>query len=156
MLCRRVRFFRFRLRSYLRSGSFFLLLFRIFKRSVCNEIFHLFMIDRFDFHQGRRHIVQGITMVRKHFDNIIVRLRYHIMHFRINQFGYAFTVIAFMPEALTEKYLVLLFTENHRPELRAHAETGDHLTDDASYALQVAGRSAADFVKNDFFSRPAA
>ena len=79
----------------------------------------------------------------------------YIMHFLIDQFGYAFTVIAFVAKVLTQEDLFLLFPEYHRPQLAAHAQAGNHLADNTGNALKITRCTAADFVEYNLFCSPA-
>ena len=114
------------------------------------------MVDRFDFHQGVGHMLQRIQVFAQHVEYVGIGFGYGIVHFLVDEFGYTFTVVAFMAQALAEEDLVLLFAEDHGTQFRAHAQAGDHLAGDAGDALQVAGCTAADFVEDDFFGSPAA
>ena len=71
------------------------------------------MVDRFDFHQGVGHMLQRIQVFAQHVEYVGIGFGYGIVHFLVDEFGYTFTVVAFMPQALAEEDLVLLFAEDH-------------------------------------------
>ena len=80
-------------------------------------------------------MIQCIPMFFQHANNIVISRSNKVMHFLVNQLCNAFTIVTFMPEAFTEEYLVLLFTEYHGAELGTHAETSNHLTNNMRYIL---------------------